>query len=239
MFDKAIIDTDRFMDLPMSAKAIYFLMGIEADDEGFVSPKKVLRVHGGNEDDVRVLITKGFLIPFDSGVVVITDWNKNNWLDSRRIRSTEYKREKSMLALTEDKTYVLSDGLALVKPEERSIEEKRVEQKPDSRSAFGEMKNVRLTAEEYEKLSARYGRSATNHLIEELSTYMAAQNKRYASHYATLLNWAKRKGTLEVKAVEVPKSVQEAAKPMTQDELEANKQRMAKVREGVFGRKSD
>lgn len=115
MFDRAIIDTMKFMDLPISTKALYFLMGMEADDEGFVSPKKVLRIHGGSDDDIKVLISKEFLIPFESGVVVITDWNKNNWLDSRRIRETEYKKEKSLLSLTEDKTYLLSSRLADVK----------------------------------------------------------------------------------------------------------------------------
>jgi hypothetical protein len=121
MFDKAIIDTDRFMDMPMSAKAIYFLLGMEADDEGFVSYKKVMRIHGGNEDDVKVLTAKSFIIKFPSGVVVITDWNKNNWLDTRRIKPTEYVAEKGQLALTKDKTYTLSNGLA-------SIEESRVEE---------------------------------------------------------------------------------------------------------------
>ena len=109
MFDRAIIDTDRFMDLPMTAKAIYFLLGMEADDEGFVSYKKVLRIHGGNEDDVKVLLTKNFLIGFPTGVVVITDWNTNNWLDNRRIKGTEYQNEKKMLSLTPDKKYVLSN----------------------------------------------------------------------------------------------------------------------------------
>lgn len=128
MFDKALIDTDRFMDLPMSAKALYFLLGMESDDEGFVSYKKVLRIHGGNEDDIKVLTAKTFLIMFESGVVVITDWNKNNWLDSRRIKPTEYKKEKAFLALNNEKEYVLSNGLANAKREEYSIEENRVEE---------------------------------------------------------------------------------------------------------------
>jgi hypothetical protein len=121
MFDKAIVDTDRFMDMQMSAKALYFLLGMEADDEGFVSYKKVMRVHGGNEDDLKVLAVKEFVIVFPSGVVVITDWNKNNWLDSRRIKPTEYQKEKNLIALTSDNRYLLSNRLA-------SIEERRGEE---------------------------------------------------------------------------------------------------------------
>lgn len=126
MFDKSIIDTDKFMDLSMPAKALYFLMGMEADDEGFVSPRKVLRIYGGNDDDVKILISKKFLIPFESGVVVITDWNNNNWLDSRRIKPTQYQNEKKQLTLTGDRTYVLSKGLALAKPVQSSIEESSI-----------------------------------------------------------------------------------------------------------------
>lgn len=121
MFDRAIIDTDRFMDLSMSAKALYFLLGMEADDEGFVSYKKIMRIHGGNEDDIKILVAKKFLIIFDSGVVVITDWNKNNWLDTRRIRPTEYQKEKALIILTKDRKYLLSDGLASI--EQNSIEQ--------------------------------------------------------------------------------------------------------------------
>lgn len=121
MFDRAIIDTDKFMDMSMGTKALYFLLGMEADDEGFVSHKKVMRIHGGNEDDLRVLVAKGFVIVFPSGVSVITDWNKNNWLDSRRIRPTEYQKEKSQLVLTDKQEYVLSTCLASI--EERSTEQ--------------------------------------------------------------------------------------------------------------------
>jgi hypothetical protein len=116
MFDKSIIETDSFMDLPITSKALYFLLGMEADDEGFVSPKRVLRIYGGTEDDIRVLTAKGFLILFNSGVVVITDWKKNNWLDSRRIKETEYVEEKSLLFEDSNNKYtLLSDGLALAR----------------------------------------------------------------------------------------------------------------------------
>lgn len=134
MFDKAIIDTDRFMDLPISGKALYFLLGMEADDEGFVSPKKVQRIHGGNDDDIKILVAKNFVIPFDSGIVVITDWNTNNYLNSTRVKPTQYQEEKSQLTLmpieekgyfTNDKKYVLNTRLTNVKPEEKRIEENR------------------------------------------------------------------------------------------------------------------
>lgn len=144
MFDKAIIDTDKFMDLPMSTKALYFLLGMEADDEGFVSPRKVMRIHGGHDDDIKVLITKEFLIPFQSGVVVITDWYTNNYLDKNRTKPTQYEKEKNLITavsigqnrnssdkkyyLTSDKRCELNKCLTDVKLEEKRIEENSIKE---------------------------------------------------------------------------------------------------------------
>src|SRR5574344_1311232 len=99
MFDTEIITQDSFLDLPMESKALYFLLGMEADDEGFVNPNKVLRLYGGTRDGIKVLMAKEYIIPFKSGVVVITDWNTNNWLDKRRANSTIYLKEKTQLKL--------------------------------------------------------------------------------------------------------------------------------------------
>ena len=139
MFDKAVLDTEKFMDLPMSSKALYFLLGMEADDEGFVVPKKILRIHGGSDDDIKILIAKEMVIPFQSGVVVITDWLTNNYLDKNRIKPTQYYQEKKQLSvlnlgknrnstdkryiLTKDKEHWLNIGLTDVKLEEYRREE--------------------------------------------------------------------------------------------------------------------
>lgn len=125
MFDKSIIETDSFTDLSMTAKAIYFLLGMEADDSGFVSPKRVLKLYGGSDDDIKLLVVKGYIIPFESGVVVITHWNQNNWLDSRRTKETQHTLEKNSLTLTTNGKYVLSNRLASI--EENRVEENRIE----------------------------------------------------------------------------------------------------------------
>ena len=128
MFDKSIMETDNFLNISLSAKAIYFLLGMEADDEGFVSPTRILRLYGGEKGDLKNLIDVGLIIPFKSGVIVITDWNQNNWLDNRRIKPTQYQIEKKMLILTEQKKYELSHGLASAKLEERRGEENSTEE---------------------------------------------------------------------------------------------------------------
>lgn len=132
MFDLEIINQDSFLDLPMEAKAIYFLLGMNADDEGFVSPRKVLRLYGGTEDSLKILALKNFIIPFKTGVIVITDWNNNNWLDSRRVKPTIYQEEKQMLIYDDtSKKYILDANAKQMlrenRVEENSIEQKRVD----------------------------------------------------------------------------------------------------------------
>lgn len=126
MFDRSIIETDKFLDLPDSGKALYFLLGMEADDEGFISPKRVMRLYQIADDNLKILIAKNFVIPLNSGVVVITDWKKNNWLDSRRTRPTEYQEELRQLTVSEESQYLLSSCLADARPVERSREENRI-----------------------------------------------------------------------------------------------------------------
>lgn len=137
MFDRAILETDNFLNISMGAKALYFLLGMEADDEGFVSPNRVLRIYGGEMGDLKNLIDTKLVIPFQSGVIVITDWKKNNWLDNRRIKPTEYQIEKTLLNTTPEGKYELKeDGLASAKRslsnggarvEESRVEESRVD----------------------------------------------------------------------------------------------------------------
>src|SRR3990167_4798147 len=133
MFDRSITETEKFLDMPMSSKGLYFLLGMAADDEGFVSAKSVLRVHGGTDDDLNILLAKGFCLRCPSGIIVITHWRKNNWLDSRRLRKTEDIEDKKFLSLTNNNDYVLSNGLARV--EERRVEENRKEVSKDTGNA--------------------------------------------------------------------------------------------------------
>ncbi len=109
MFAKTIIDSDAFLDMPTSARLLYYDLGMRADDDGFVNaPKKIMRIIGSSEDDMRLLIAKKFIIPFESGVVVIKHWKIHNFIAKDRYVETKYKNEKSTLALDENKAYTLN-----------------------------------------------------------------------------------------------------------------------------------
>ena len=102
MFSMDVIDTDRFMEMPSSAQNLYFHLGMHGDDDGFIaSPKRIMRAIGSAEDDLKLLITKGFIIPFESGVVVITDWRANNNLRNDRYHETRCLAEKKLLSVDE------------------------------------------------------------------------------------------------------------------------------------------
>ncbi len=108
MFAKTIIDSDAFMDMPLSTQALYFHLSMRADDDGFVNnPKKVQRMIGCGDDDMKLLLAKSFLIGFDSGVVVVTHWKLHNYISKDRYKETTYQTEKAMLALEKNKTYTL------------------------------------------------------------------------------------------------------------------------------------
>lgn len=109
MFAKTIIDSDAFLDMPMSAQALYFHMAMRADDDGFLNnPKRVQRMVGASDDDCKLLLAKRFLIAFDSGVVVIKHWKIHNYIQSGRYKETVYQDEKRLLTEKKNKEYVLT-----------------------------------------------------------------------------------------------------------------------------------
>ena len=133
MFDKRITESDRFTDLPNSSKALYFMAGMSADDKGFFQPRRLQKACGFSDDDFKILIAKNYFISFPSGVMVVTDWNKNNWLDKRRITETEYIDELKLLKIINEKYELKSENelcLTNAKPmlSENSIEENSIEE---------------------------------------------------------------------------------------------------------------
>mgnify|MGYP004624300969 CR=1 FL=1 len=110
MFSLDVVDTDRFLDMPSSTQALYFHLGMRADDDGFVaSPKRTTAMCGCSADDLNLLAAKGFVRPFESGVLVIVDWKKNNLIRPDRYTPTQFLDEKAQLGIpavnqTETKT---------------------------------------------------------------------------------------------------------------------------------------
>lgn len=154
MFSLQVVDTDKFLDMSSSAQALYFHLGMHGDDDGFVaSPKKIARASGCNDDDLRLLASKGYIIPFESGVIVITDWNINNTLKNDRYHETVYAEEKAKLVSDDSGRYALGSIMvpecfqcgSSVEPEHNLTKPNRTKQsiertvetdKPPTRSRF-------------------------------------------------------------------------------------------------------
>ena len=106
MFSKKIVDTDLFIEMSPTAKLLYFYLNMSADDDGFVgNPKMIKLVSGATDDDLKILVAKQFIIPFESGVIVIKDWKIHNYIQKDRYSKTQYTDEKSQLVVEENGTY--------------------------------------------------------------------------------------------------------------------------------------
>lgn len=125
MFAKTIIDSDAFLDMPTSARLLYYDLSMRADDDGFInSPKKIIRMTGASDDDLKILIIKKFVIPFENGVVVIKHWLIHNYIRKDTYKETTYKEQKAMLTVDENKSYKLIEGNCIRTVDEPSTQDR-------------------------------------------------------------------------------------------------------------------
>ncbi len=106
MFAKTIVTSDDFLDMPHTARSLYFLLAMLADDDGFMNaPNSAIRQSGATISDMKLLIDKRYILTFESGVVVITHWKTHNYIQKDRYKPTAYTKEKSMLTINENGEY--------------------------------------------------------------------------------------------------------------------------------------
>lgn len=140
MFAKTIIDSDAFLDMPCSTQCLYFHLSMRADDDGFINnPNKIQRMVGCSADDLRLLVAKKFIIPFESGIVVIKHWKIHNYIQKDRYKETVYQEEKSMLEVQSNNSYSLMD-----------TRRKQIGYKMDTQDSIGEssLEQVEVRKEE-------------------------------------------------------------------------------------------
>lgn len=134
MFDKGLIDSDLFIDLPIPSQCLYFHLSMRADDEGFIgNVKGILRLVGFKDEDLRPLVERKFIIVFENGVIVIRHWKLNNYLRADRYKETTYKKEKKLLIDNEgfyelgipNGNQMTTNGIPSI--EENSIEESSID----------------------------------------------------------------------------------------------------------------
>lgn len=212
MFTMKIVDSDAFLDMPMSTQALYFHLNMRADDDGFVNnPRKIQRMIGASEDDLKLLLAKRFILGFENGVIVIKHWRMHNLLRKDRYNPTQYIEEKSRLEIKEDGAYTEKiDGLATTwQPignqmatqvsigKDRIVEDSIGEcisaeptraPKP-TKHKKGEYGHVLLTDKDEQKLIDEYGESFTLKLITFLDEYIEMKGYKAKNHYLAIKKW--------------------------------------------------
>ncbi|KFZ25674.1 MAG: hypothetical protein KQ78_02108 [Candidatus Izimaplasma bacterium HR2] len=109
MFTKMIIDSDAFLDMPLSTQALYFHLCMRADDDGFINnSKKIIRIVQAAKDEIKTLLDEKFIIEFASGIIVIKHWKMHNYIRSDRYKPTVYVNEMNLLRIKDNKSYTLS-----------------------------------------------------------------------------------------------------------------------------------
>jgi hypothetical protein len=216
MFTQKIIDSDAFLDMPLSTQALYFHLNMRADDDGFINnPKKIVRMIGASEDDFKVLIAKNFVMQFDSGIIVVKHWKMYNYIQKDRYKPTVYEDEKAQLSVKENGAYTLciqdvykldtqvSKGKSKSKESIEVVEasadvygigNEDDTQPVDNSFSFvgGELGKgvVLLTEAQQDALLDKLGLDAFNHYVDKLSRFIIEKKATVSNHYSTILKWA-------------------------------------------------
>lgn len=182
MFNKAVTNNDNFLEMPDSSQNLYFHLSMNADDDGFVDNwKSIMRMTGHKEDDLKVLILKNYVIPFESGVIVIRHWRLNNYLQKDRIVPTNYKKEKASLKTDVNNVYTL-DTECIHSIDKNSIDKLSIEENSLSTTTTNNL---------YELVERNFGRTLSPIEIQKIDEWSLSFDEEiinYAISIATLNN---------------------------------------------------
>lgn len=158
MFSLDIVDTYAFLDMPSSAQNLYFALGMRADDEGFVaSPKRITSLVSSSADDYKLLVAKGYIIPFESGVCVVRDWKINNYIQLDRRKDTLHTAEKALLLTNGTAAYTLMDTSCIQNASMPDTQDRLGKVKRGSRGKQSNRKFIPPTLEEVKAYATERG----------------------------------------------------------------------------------
>lgn len=222
MFRLDVLETDAFMDMPLTTQALYFHLNLRADDDGFIgNPNQIVRLIGASSDDLKLLIAKRFVLVFEDGVIVIKHWRMHNTLSANRYKETNFIEDKALLKLKDNNAYTFAeDGESIcddhlieisqrqTKDEQKtnkrrtqnSIEKNSIEKNSkDIRHKYGEYKHVLLSDQDMEKLKADYQDDVIDKAITILDEYLETSGKTYKNYYLVLKKWSLDRAMEEIR----------------------------------------
>ncbi len=211
MFAKTIVTSDAFLDMPLSARCLYFTLGMFADDDGFVNnPKSIMRQVGACTDDLNLLLLKRFILAFDSGVIVIKHWRIHNYIQKDRYKETKYIEERATLMLDEKGAYTeciqdvykldtqvrvgkVSEGKdSLGEGSGSVVDAATTTTEEDQLKCIGGTlgKNVvYLTNKQMDILIDKLGIDAFERYVARLADFIIEKKAHVNNHFATILKW--------------------------------------------------
>ena len=213
MFAKTIVTSDAFLDMPLSARCLYFTLGMFADDDGFVNnPKSIMRQVGASQDDLNLLLLKRFILAFDSGVIVIKHWRIHNYIQKDRYKETKYIEERATLMLDEKGAYTECihdvsnldtqvsvgeyslDKVSLGEGSGSVVDATATTTEEDRLKCIGGKLGkgvVYLTQAQFDALLDSIGLDAFNRYVARLADFIIEKNAHVNNHYETILKWYK------------------------------------------------
>lgn len=193
MLSRDFLMSDTALCLSSGAKLLYVYLNVNADDEGFLNnPKLIMRICDVPEEYFVELVKNGFILQFESGVVVIRHWLYHNKLNKEKRRKTNNIAERpQILVYAKTRIYVLASDAALYREGELlTLDEVDDESDGPKHTSYGAFDNVLLTDKEYCKLRAEF-HADYEERIDRLSEYMENTGKQYKNHYSVIRRWAK------------------------------------------------
>lgn len=188
MFSLSVVDTDKFLEMPISSRLLYYELGMRADDDGFVDNwKKILLFTGLKEDDLKVLITKQFIIPFESGVIVIRHWRMNNYLQNDRTKPTIHQEELKQLGLDNSNVYNLYTN-CIHSIDKYSIDKNSIDKYSIVENSVVECIEGSQSPKEtiFDFIEQNFGRTLNNIEVEQILEWEDNELTRYAIKKAVL-----------------------------------------------------
>ena len=212
-----ICDSDAFIEMPLSTQCLYFHLNMRADDDGFIgNPKKIMRLVGASEDDLKLLIAKNFVLVYeDSGVIVIKHWRMHNTISKTRYHETQYISEKDQLLLKRNGAYSFTEGEPLndkqLEETFRLSDKRRTSGEQTETADLGlgldldidldttteedyinlssEYGHLKLRANELRALTKKYGPEVAAAALTRLDNYIEKSGHMYDNHYKTVCKW--------------------------------------------------
>ena len=183
MFNKSITNSSIFLRMPVSSRLLYYDLGMNADDDGFVEHFMVMKMTGATQQDLGVLELNGLIKVFDDNVLWIKDWKENNYIQKDRYTPSKYLAIYDLDTICIQNGNTGKDSIGKISID-NNID---IDEEKDKKQKYGEYKHVLLTDKQFNDLKEQYNNYED--LIAYLDEYIEMKGYKAKSHYLCIKKW--------------------------------------------------